>query len=68
MRESPARRVFPLKAGIQLFLIRCGGDFHLFPSSHFFRVFYPRDVILPFVFKVLEEFYEHIGKRMSVAL
>jgi len=68
MRESPARRAFPLKAAIQLFLIRCGGDSHFSPSSHFSKVFCARDVILHFVFKVLEEFYGHIGKRMSVAL
>jgi len=46
------------------FLVRCGGDSHFCHSSHFFKVFSARDVVLPFIFKV---FYEHIGKRMNVA-
>jgi len=51
-------------AAIELFPVRCGGDSHFCHSSHFFKVFSARDVVLPFIFKV---FYEHIGKRMNVA-
>ena len=41
-----------------------GGDSHFPHSSHTFKVFSARDVVLTFIFKV---FYGHIGKGMNVA-
>jgi hypothetical protein len=59
--------VFALKAAIELFLIRGGGDSHFYHFSHFFKALRALDVILPYVFNVLEGFREHIRNRMTVA-
>ena len=51
-------------AAIELFLVRCGGDSHLSPFSHFLKCSALAPRLCPFIFSALRE---HIRNGMNVA-